>query len=238
MANITRRSALLCAGLLAGALISAPGSGAAAALQKESRPVQPVKQLVARGAIDVWVKRGPPAMQVIAEKPENVVTNIRNGVLTIAQKPAHSGAGDGCFRIGNFGVTFRGGLSLCGEGQKVTIELSLPELPSAHLEGAVDLRLDDVRQDAIELAIAGAGGIRVSGAVKHLSVKISGAGDVRAKDLHAQSAELQVAGSGDIEAHVTQSLSAHIAGAGDIAVWGNPAQRDTRVLGAGNIRFK
>lgn len=238
MANAARRSALVCAAVLAGMLGSASVRSAASELRKESRPVQPITQLVVIGAIDVWVRRGPPALQVIAEKPADVVTEWRGGVLTITHQPVDGNAGDGCLRIGDVGIRWREGVSICSPPEKVAVELTVPQLAAVRLEGAGDLHLENVLQDALGLAVAGAAGVRVSGAVKHLSVAMSGAGDVRARDLRADSAELQVTGSGSIEVHVTQSLSAQVAGAGDIAVWGNPSRRATRVLGAGSIRFR
>ena len=56
-------------------------------VQRESRPLQAIKELVIRGSADVFVKRGEPLMTVIAEKPVDVITEIRGGVLTISQKP-------------------------------------------------------------------------------------------------------------------------------------------------------
>jgi hypothetical protein len=246
-------------------------------VQREPRPIQAIKELRIRGSADVFVKRGEPSMTVIAEKPEDVITEIRGGVLTISQKPTvmagvgrggmvMNAVGSGNVQIGSVGgsidIKRRGskgfyrvnfgnakiGQFAAGDivnvggmvmiGQPVTVEITLPNLPTASIEGSGDLSLDDVSQDAIELAITGSGGIRVSGAVKRLSVEISGSGDVKAKELQAESAELRVSGSGDIKAQATESLSARVSGSGDIKVWGNPAKRDTRVSGSGDIKFK
>lgn len=240
------------------------------AIKRESRTVQAIKQLVIRGSMDVVVSRGEPSMTVIAERPEEVVTEIRKGVLTVSQRPmgsgggvvvmggSHHSSGEGAVHIGSvtiangirqtqvfFGpvgnvvagdIVNIGGMVMCG--QHVTVEISLPELQSACIEGSGDLSLEDVSQDDIELEINGSGTVIVAGKVKRLNVEISGSGDVKAKDLITEIADLRVAGSGDIKAHVTQSLTARIAGSGDIKIWGNPAQRDTRVSGSGDIRFR
>jgi len=52
------------------------------------------------------------------------------------------------------------------------------------------------------------------------------------------SAVLSVSGSGDIDAYVTQSVKARVAGSGDIVVRGNPPIRDHSVAGSGDIKFK
>lgn len=225
-------------------------------VQREPRPIQAIKELRIRGSADVFVKRGEPSMTVIAEKPEDVITEIRGGVLTISQKPTvMAGVGRGGMvmnavgsgnvqifgnaRIGQFvagDIVNVGGMTMIG--QRVTVEITLPDLPAASITGSGDLSLDDLQQDEIELEITGSGTIRASGEVIRLNVEISGSGDVKAKELQASIAELRVSGSGDIKAQATQSLSARVSGSGDIKVWGNPAKRDTRVSGSGDIKFK
>jgi len=54
----------------------------------------------------------------------------------------------------------------------------------------------------------------------------------------ALSASLAVAGSGDIDAYVSRSVRARVAGSGDIVVRGNPSDRDHSVAGSGDIKFK
>lgn len=49
---------------------------------------------------------------------------------------------------------------------------------------------------------------------------------------------IHVSGSGDIDAHVTQSVKARVAGSGDIAVHGSPPSRDHPAAGFGDIKFK
>lgn len=55
--------------------------------QHDPRPIQAINELRIRGSADVFVKRGEPSMTVIAEKPDDVITEVRSGVLTISQKP-------------------------------------------------------------------------------------------------------------------------------------------------------
>lgn len=225
-------------------------------IQREIRPLTKIQELVIRGSADVTVKRGEPAMTVIAEKPEDVITEIRGGVLTISQKPTVMvGRGRGSMVMNAVGsgnvqifgnatisqfiasdIVNVGGMTMVG--QRVTVEITLPDLPEASITGSGDLSIEDIDQDEIELEITGSGSINVSGEVKLLSAKISGSGDVDAKELKADIAELRVSGSGGIKAQATEILSARVSGSGDIKVWGNPAKRDTRVSGSGDIKFK
>ncbi|WP_454844529.1 GIN domain-containing protein [Pseudomonas veronii] len=49
---------------------------------------------------------------------------------------------------------------------------------------------------------------------------------------------MSVAGSGDIDAYVSDSVKARVAGSGDIVIRGNPPIRDHTVAGSGDIKFK
>ena len=231
--------------------------------KKESRPIQAIKELVIRGSADVFVTRGEPSMTVIADRPEDVITEIRGGVLTISQRPTMVMGrgvmvGDGNIQIGSVhgSVTINGGsgstqvfygsvgsvaggdIVFGGDGHRARVEITLPGLSEVSISGAGDLCLEDLDQDAIELEISGSGNATLTGRVKHLAATISGAGDVNAKKLEAESASLNVSGAGKIKALVKNSLKARVSGAGDIKVWGDAAQRDTRVSGVGDIRFK
>ena len=232
--------------------------------KKESRPIQAIKELVIRGSADVFVKRGEPSMTVIADRTEEVTTEIRGGVLTISQKPTMvMGRGvmvnDGCGSIqigcvqgnvtinsgrgalrvfrGSVGNVAVGDIVFSGDGQPARVEITLPGLSEANIAGAGNLCLEDVNQDAIELEISGSGNATLTGCVKHLDAKISGAGIVHAKQLEAESATLNLSGAGKIKALVKTTLKARVSGAGGIKIWGNPAQRDTRVSGVGEIEF-
>lgn len=225
-------------------------------VKKDPRPIiQAIKGLVLRGSADVIVRRGEPSMMVVADKPEDVITEVRNGRLIISTKPVvilgngfTVGSGKGGIRIGCMmggSVTINhghisnvtdGAVMVCG--QHVTVEITLPDLPAASIEGSGNMSLEDLNQDELELEITGSGTIRATGQVKSLRAAISGSGDIKARDLVASFAELRISGSGGIKAQVTQSLLARVTGSGDIRVWGEPAKRDTRVTGSGDIRFK
>lgn len=228
--------------------------------KREPRPIQAITEMVICGSVDVLVKRGDPSMTVIANRPEDVITEIRSGVLTISvsTKPTvtmgrglrqvvggavhgrvHIGSivgGNVTINHGHVGDVAAGAVMVCG--QHVTVEITLPDLPAASIEGSGDLSLEEVQQDEIELTITGSGAIRVTGQVKRLLAAISGSGVIKAKDLAASSAELRISGSGDIKAQVTQTLVARVTGSGDIKVRGDPVKRDTRVSGSGDIRFE
>ena len=207
--------------------------------KRESRPIHAINEIVIRGSADVFVKRGEPSMTVIADRPEDVTTEIRGDVLIISQKPTvmigHSRmVGSGSIQIG----CIQGGVVIDSGSEGDRVEISLPELSKVSIVGAGNVRLTELEQDAITLDISGAGNATLAGAVNHLDVKISGAGDVKAKQLEAQSASLRLPGAGTIKVVVSHVVKARLSGAGDIKIWGNPSERDIRVSGVGAIKFK
>lgn len=118
---------------------------------------------------------------------------------------------------------------------KVTI--THPELKTADVSGSARLKVVGIEQDHINASVSGAGDIELCGKVKAATLKVSGAGDVKATELFVDDLRVVVSGMGDIRANATNSVSAKISGNGDITVYGNPKQRETKCSGMGDIRF-
>ncbi|MHC8338490.1 GIN domain-containing protein [Pseudomonas sp. HLT2-19-2] len=57
-------------------------------------------------------------------------------------------------------------------------------------------------------------------------------------DLHRPSSTLESRAQGTIDAYVSNSVKARVAGSGDIVIRGNPPIRDHSVAGSGDIKFK
>ena len=223
------------------------------AIQSENRPMTPIVGLKVRGACDVNVRRGAPSMVVLAERPEDVLTELHGGVLSVSQrsKVVSGGSvmmnlqGDGNIQI----VSVNGNVTIShGRGQRVVqdqanmgrvlVEVTVPELPaSAAVAGSGEVVLHDVRQDTLKLEVSGSGTIHAAGEVVRLSADVAGSGAVRAKNLRTEHADLDVAGSGEVHALVVHSLKTRVAGSGEVKVWGNPAKRDVRVAGSGEVLF-
>ena len=57
-------------------------------------------------------------------------------------------------------------------------------------------------------------------------------------ELVATAAKLSLVGSRDIDAYVSNSVKARVAGSGDIVIRGIPPIRDHSVANSGDIKFK
>lgn len=118
------------------------------------------------------------------------------------------------------------------------VELELPAIPAVTLRGSGDLRIDDVSQDGLNIAVIGSGDVDVAGRATQFTLELSGSGDVDARDLQAEHAAVSLVGSGDVHVYAAASIRATLSGSGDIVVHGNPPQRSDRVRGSGEIRYR
>ncbi len=123
----------------------------------------------------------------------------------------------------------------CRPDRKCRVDVTLPELKGFTVNGAGDVGITGVRGARLELRINGAGDMEVSGSVDKLDLVVSGAGDVEAGELAAQDVEVRVSGAGDATVRAARSLDATVSGVGEITYLGDPAEKETRVSGVGEI---
>lgn len=96
----------------------------------------------------------------------------------------------------------------------------------AHIEGA----------EHISSTISGSGDMELSGSCERLNLQITGSGSLNANELAAKTAEVKIAGSGNARLHVSERLSASVAGSGNVIYSGNPSTVEKSVAGSGRIR--
>ncbi len=191
-----------------------PGSGVALS---EYRPVAAFNEIDLAGVGTVNVIAGlQPSVQVTTD--DNLLcwvgTEVENGKLRIETTK---------------NIRPRSGL---------VIDVTVPNLAAARVSGAGDLNVDGLVGQQLELAISGAGDLRASGQVNQVTATISGAGSADLQQLYAENADVRISGAGDIDVFATQSVKAHVSGAGSVNCYGNPADVQQEVRGAGSIRLR
>jgi len=222
---------------------------------QENRSIQSIRKIVVKGSVDVYFRRSSEPQLLVAGETKGAIDSIRTRVkgdkLIIENEgPALCVSG---FSYGNVSVGHAGGgVHIKINGQSIhiggnltgmdfgraVVGVSLPEIPVVNVKGSGDITLLDLQQVAIEFEIKGSGNIKAYGLVDVLNVSVVGSGDVDCSNLIANQANLSVAGSGDIDAFVRQSVSAVVAGSGDILVRGDPTQRTQKVVGSGDVIFR
>ena len=218
----------------------------------ETRPMHHVRKLLIRGAMNVVFHRGKePQLKIDCENQgdlHKIITRFRDNTLVVEMPETNititSNSGNRSSSVviqgANYGVIMNGkqlGPSISILGNTV-VHITLPTIREVASEGAGNVRLSNLMQADINIFAAGSGTITAHGNVQSVNIDVTGYGSVDASGLIADVGKLSVCGSGEIEAFIRQSLTARISGAGDIVIGGNPNQRNTRIEGSGDVRFR
>ena len=190
------------------------GSGVA---KTESRQVGDFRRIHAEGAatLEVTVRSGLSGQTLELSADDNLLklisTEVKDGVLEVS--PAFS-------------------LSPRAE---LRVAVTVPALEGIHLEGANRLNLDIDSAADFELHIEGAGRVRATGRVGRLTLHSEGAGSIDAAGLVAREVDVHIEGAGKARVNATESLRAHIEGAGVITYSGEPRTVEKNIEGIGRI---
>ncbi|MDC7996198.1 head GIN domain-containing protein [Altibacter sp. HG106] len=128
-------------------------------------------------------------------------------------------------------------ISLVGSGDIDTQDpISVEEL-ALKIVGSGDVILD-INTGKLDADITGSGDIELTGKTVDLEVKVNGSGDFHGYRLMADNVKAKVSGSGDVEVYAKNNIYARVNGSGDVYYKGNPAQKDTKVSGSGDITMQ
>ncbi len=118
------------------------------------------------------------------------------------------------------------------------IEITVPSLEAVVVSGSGDIYVRGLKGAEFSYEISGSGDATLIGEVDEVDIEVSGSGEVDARELKAKRAYVEIAGSGDVQVWASDLLDGSIAGSGDIAYYGDPAEVNRDVAGSGNIRKK
>jgi hypothetical protein len=126
-------------------------------------------------------------------------------------------------------------VSLSGSGNLKTKDQIKSETFAAKLAGSGNVNLN-VDSNDFELSLSGSGDAILKGSADKFTSKLAGSGNVNASDLKSKTVDANVSGSGNSIVNCEGSLTARVAGSGNIKYLGNPEKRDVKVSGSGNIK--
>lgn len=106
----------------------------------------------------------------------------------------------------------------CPRGYKLEVELVVPELHAAAVNGGG--------------RIVASGGFPRQGAI---AAAVNGGGDINLRAIPARAAVASINGGGEIGVHADGSLTTAISGSGNVTYWGKP-QITTNISGQGTVR--
>ncbi|MFM1807960.1 MAG: hypothetical protein RLZZ242_685 [Bacteroidota bacterium] len=106
------------------------------------------------------------------------------------------------------------------------------------VSGSGSIESDIQNAHSVHASVSGSGDLELTGSCDTLTLQIAGSGNIHAEALTAKVVEAKIAGSGNGRIHVSERLSASIAGSGNLTYSGNPNKVDKSVAGSGRIRSK
>ncbi|HEX9388816.1 MAG TPA: DUF2807 domain-containing protein [Anaerolineales bacterium] len=116
----------------------------------------------------------------------------------------------------------------------VKITIVVKDLKNVDFTSAGELTVENLKTDALDVSLSGAGSSTASGTADDLNLTISGFGDFKGADLHSQDARVDISGAGSATVWVDNDLNAQISGAGSISYYGS-ASVTKQVSGVGGV---
>ena len=180
------------------------------------------------GTESLRIKADPDALKVIE-------TVVEHGILEIRTPRDHNWSDHNLGHVDIY-ITAKSlsSLSLGGSG---SIEVTgVLKGENAHISlggsGAISTA---VESGSLRVSVAGSGKVNLNGKATKADISISGSGDLRASDLKLDDADIRIAGSGNCHLDVEKSISASIAGSGNVMYTGNATIANLSSAGSGRI---
>jgi hypothetical protein len=121
--------------------------------------------------------------------------------------------------------------------EPIKFYLTAKQLDGLFLNGAGEIRIEDIQGTDLDVTINGAGTVTASGEVDSQTVVFNGAGSYQADDLQSSEAQVTINGLGNGTLWVTDKLDATIDGAGKLQYYGSPMVSQ-HINGAGSVESK
>lgn len=209
------------------------------AAEIQDRKLSGFHVVASTGSFDVVLKQGSSEsvkVEADAEVINEIITEVRNGTLTIRSKNTRN-------------------WSNIWNNRKITIYVIAKDLNSVVLSGSGDLRMENqfntnklelrlsgsgdfkgaVNVKTLEASLSGSGDFSISGKADESTVSISGSGDYRGGDLMTKSTAIRVSGSGDANIYASEKVEASVSGSGDVHYGGHPKSVSKVAHGSGDI---
>jgi len=107
---------------------------------------------------------------------------------------------------------------------------------TANMHGSGDLKLADIKQDALRITMHGSGVVSGSGAAHEVSLESAGSGRADLGRLVTERASAQVHGSGDVDLAPRQDADISVSGSAVVRLHGAVARISSHVSGSGGIK--
>lgn len=203
------------------------------------RPMRPVKFSLTVKSLEAVAVNGSGDIAVVDDIESDDFSAAINGSgnITLAKVAAPTVkltvAGSGDLKASTVGADTLTA-KIAGSGNIGATEMRAPDV-SFTTNGSGDLKVDWIAADTLTLHIASSGQLTINGGeVVRQTITLAGSGDYQAQGMSSETAEVRSTGSGEARFKVTEQLTAHLSGSGDIRYIGEPTVNQT-VTGSGRL---
>jgi hypothetical protein len=116
------------------------------------------------------------------------------------------------------------------------IIITMPALRAVEVEGAGEIKLNQVRGERLDVSYRGAGSMGINGEVKTFRMTAEGVGEVDAKALLANDVDVRFRGIGDVKVYARNRLDAVVQGMGNLTYYGKPRTVNKSASGIGSVQ--
>lgn len=211
----------------------------------EARTVSGFHSIQVSSAFDVYLTQATEeGVAVSASKPEyknNIITEVKNGVLTIRYDHQNKWKGWNQGRMDlRVYISFKtlkklGASGACNVHALTAIRGEELELD---FSGATDMKNAEVDVNKLTVELSGASDIQMKGRASEFKIKASGASDFKSMDLATDYCDIDANGASTIHITVNKEISARVTGASDIKYKGEGLIKNIHTSGASSVSRK
>ncbi|MGX4642932.1 GIN domain-containing protein [Massilia sp. SYSU DXS3249] len=182
------------------------------------RAAAPFTAINVQGPISVTVDAGAARQSVLVRGSDRFVDNVVSEVV------------DGELRLRMRDKSFN---TISGEDRLVVVKVG--QLRAFSVEGAGEIKLNNVRGERLDVNYRGAGRMEVNGKVNTFRMRAEGVGEVDTKALIARDADVRFQGVGDVKVYASDRLDVAVQGMGSLSYFGKPRSVNKSVSGLGSV---
>jgi hypothetical protein len=202
----------------------------------ETRTTSEYDEINVGGSFDVVLVKGKEG-SIKIEGEENVIPyieiEVNNGNLQIKYKKNTNLNPTKKMTI-TVPITSIDKVSLGGSGNISNVGVIKTNNFLASLGGSGNIKLQ-IETAIMSVSIGGSGNIEISGKTTEFNCSVAGSGNVSAFNLNSDVTNATIAGSGSAKITVNNKIKAKVVGSGNIYYKGNPAEKDVKSVGSGEI---
>lgn len=116
------------------------------------------------------------------------------------------------------------------------VVITMPALRAVDVEGAGEIKLNQIQGERLDVNYRGAGRMGISGEVRTFRMRAQGVGEVDAKALLANDVDVNFQGIGDVKVTARNRLDAVVQGMGAVTYYGKPRSVNKSASGIGSVK--